>query len=65
MVDFYKEIYDNFDKYFMKFYKNLEENVRHKQHQQGSYYTYPDKNVLKNFYRAGGKVVSMKDIFSE
>ena len=65
MVDFYKDIYDNFDKYFMKFYKNLEENVRHKQQGKGSYYSYPDKHVLKKFYEAGGKVVSVKDIFSE
>ena len=33
--------------------------------QKGSYYSYPDKHVLKKFYEAGGKVVSVKDIFSE
>lgn len=65
MVDFYKEIYDNFDKYFMEFYKNLKRNVRQKQYEPGSYYSYPDKNILKKFYKAGGKIITMKDIFSE
>lgn len=63
MVDFYKEIYDSFDEYFMKFYKNLKANVKHKQSGHGSYFSYPDKKELKKFYKAGGKIISFKDIF--
>jgi folate-dependent phosphoribosylglycinamide formyltransferase PurN len=65
MVAFYKEIYDNFDNYFLKFCKNLKLNVRHKQESNGSYYSYPDKKVLKTFYKAGGKIINLKDIINE
>tara|TARA_X000000368_G_C22997660_1_gene697425 strand:- start:661 stop:1413 length:753 start_codon:yes stop_codon:yes gene_type:complete len=65
MVAFYKEIFDNFDEYFLKFYKNFKSNVRYKQEGKGSYYSFPNKKVLKTFYKAGGKIINLKDIINE
>ena len=64
MVSFYKEICDNFDFYFDKFFKNHELNIKEPQISGGNYFSYPNKKIMKKFFDSGGKIITLKDIVS-
>ena len=57
MTDFYKKIYDNFDKYFELFLLNYStQNL--KQNKEKNYYSLPTKDDMKKFKRNSGKSYS-------
>ena len=64
MVDFYKQIYNNFDNYFLKFYDNYLKNVRKSQMNPGSYYSYPNRKTIKNFFDKEGKIILLRDFLN-
>ncbi len=64
MVSFYKDIYNNFDKYFIEFFKNYESGVAVKQSSSGTYYSYPNRKIIKKFQKLGGKIILFKDLIN-
>lgn len=64
MVMFYKEVYNNFDRYFIEFFKNYELGIKHSQISKGTYFTYPDKKTINNFQKLGGKVIVLEDLLN-
>ena len=64
MTDFYKKIYDNFDKYFELFLLNYStQNL--KQNKEKNYYSLPTKDDMKKFKRNSGKIIQIKDLFEK
>ena len=43
---------------------SFELNIKEPQISGGSYFSYPNKKIMKNFFDSGGKIITLKDIVS-